>query len=106
MDNEKHVTRLFFAKMKSTFTDLSDQEKAAFMAKDRENLDEIGMKAISMIDCSWSNDEWDYIGAEDWPSMDAIKKREKFEADELEISKYVEYKTYLGTAESFDTYGK
>jgi hypothetical protein len=106
MDNDKHVTRLFFAKMKSAFTNLPNQENAAFMAKDRANLDEIGMKAISMIDCSWSNDEWDYIGVEDWPSMDAIKKREKFEAEELEISKYVEYKTYLGTAESFDTYGK
>ena len=35
------------------------------------------MKAVSMIDRHWSNEEWDYIGAEQWPSMEAIKMREK-----------------------------
>ena len=78
----------------------------AFMHKDRENLDELGMKAISMIDCSWSNDEWDYIGVEQWPDKASIEKREQFEKEELEVFKYVDSKTYLGTPESFDDYGK
>ena len=106
MNANKPVTRLFFAKMKKAFLDLPEEEKVEFMSKDRSNLDELGMKAISMIDSSWSNEEWDYIGVEEWPSMEAIKKREKFENEELEISRYVESKTYLGTAESFDDYGK
>ena len=76
------------------------------MRKDRENLDNLEMKAVSMIDCSWSNEEWDYIGVEEWPSLEAIKKRELFENEELEVFKYVESKTYLGTPESFDDYGK
>jgi len=92
--------------MKTTFLELSDEEKMAFMRKDRENLDELGMKAVTMVDCHWSNDEWDYIGVEEWPSMEAIETREKFEKEELEIFKYVDSKTYLGTAESFDEYGK
>jgi len=75
------------------------------MRKDRENLDELGMKAISMVNCSWSNDEWDYVGVEHWPSMEAIEKREEFENTELETSKYVEFKTILGPPESFDGYG-
>ena len=106
MAENKPVVRLFFAKMKKTFLDLSDNEKLAFMRKDRENLDDLGMKAVSMIDCSWSNEEWDYIGVEEWPSLEAIKKRELFENEELEVFKYVESKTYLGTPESFDDYGK
>jgi len=92
--------------MKDAFSNLSDEEKMAFMRKDRENLDNLGMKAITMIDCSWSNKEWDYIGVEQWPSIDAIEKREIFENEELEVFKYVESKTLLGTPESFADYGR
>ena len=106
MANEKTVIRLYFAKMKDAFGDMSEEERMAFMRKDRENLDRLGMKAVSMIDCSWSNDEWDYIGVEQWPSMEAIEKREIFENEELGVFKYVESKTLLGTPESFDDYGR
>jgi len=106
MAENKPVIRLFFAKMKKAFFDLPEEERIAFMRKDRDNLDQLGMKAVSMINCSWSNDEWDYIGVEEWPSMEAIRKREQFESEELEVSKYVESKTYLGTPESFDSYGR
>lgn len=105
MDENKPIIRLFFAKIKSAFMDLPEEEKMAFMRKDRENLDELGMKAISMIDCSWSNDEWDYIGVEQWPDKNSIEKREQFEKEELEVFKYVDSKTYLGTPESFAEYG-
>ena len=106
MAESKPVIRLYFAKMNAAFSNLSDEEKMAFMRKDRENLDNLGMKAITMIDCSWSNEEWDYIGVEQWPSIDAIEKREIFENEELEVFKYVESKTLLGTPESFADYGK
>ena len=106
MAESKPIIRLFFAKMKDTFIALPEEEKIAFMRKDRENLDELGMNAVTMIDCSWSNEEWDYIGVEQWPSLEAIERREQFENDELEVFKYVESKTYLGTPESFAEYGK
>lgn len=50
MTQENAIVRLFFAKMKDEFLNLSDTEKQAFMAKDRVNLDALGMTAISMID--------------------------------------------------------
>ena len=106
MAESKPVIRLFFAKMKDAFLDLAEEEKMAFMRKDRENLDNLGMKAVTMIDCSWSTDEWDYIGVEQWPSLEAIEERELFENEELEIFKYVGSKTLLGTPESFSDYGK
>ena len=106
MTENKPIIRLFFAKMKREFIDLPEDEKIVFMHKDRKNLDELGMKAVSMIDCSWSNEEWDYIGVEEWPTMEAIEKREQFEKDELKVYRYVDSKTYLGTAESFVEYGK
>ena len=106
MAEDRPVIRLFFAKMKDAFLGLPEAEKIEFMCKDRENLDALGMKAVSMIDCRWSNDEWDYIGVEQWPSMEAIRDREIFESEELEILKYVQAKTYLGTPQSFEDYGK
>jgi len=105
MVENKPIVRLYFAKMKEAFSNLSDEEKVAFMRKDRENLDNLGMKAVTMIDCSWSNDEWDYVGVEQWPSMEAIEKRERFENEELEVFKFVVSKTLLGTPESFADYG-
>jgi hypothetical protein len=91
--------------MKEAFNDLPDEEKMAFMSKDRKNLDELGCK-FEMINLSGSNEEWQYIGIEEWPSMEAIEKRDKFEKEELEIHRYVEYKTIVGTRESSDDYGK
>ena len=64
MKNEAHIVRLFFAKMKPAFFQLIEEERRQFMVRDRANLDALGMKAISMIDCSQSDDEWDYIGVE------------------------------------------
>lgn len=106
MKKEKAIVRLFFAKMKDEFLSLSEKERQEFMAKDRANLDALGMTAISMIECNESEDEWDYIGVEKWPSMEAVSKREEFEHNELQISRYVEYKTYIGNEQSFESYGK
>jgi len=105
MSEHKPVIRLYFAKMKEAFGRLSDEEKMAFMKRDRQNLDKLGMKAVAMIDCSWSNDEWDYVGVEQWPSMAAVQDRERFENEELEVFKYVVSKTLLGTPQSFSDYG-
>ena len=90
----KPIIRLFFAKMKAAFIELPEEEKIALMRKDRENLDQLRMKAVSMIDRHWSNEEWDYIGVEQCPSMEAIKIREKnLKKEELEVFKYVDSKT-------------
>ena len=74
--------------------------------KQGANLDDLGMKAILMIECTGADKEWDYIGVEGWPSQEAISHREQFESDELHIAKFVEYKTYLGVEQSFENYGR
>ena len=106
MAEKKPIIRVFFAKIKEAFYNLSEEEKKAFMLKDRENLDELGMKILMMIDCRWSNEEWDFVGIEEWPTIEALEKRAQFEKEELEAFRYVESKTYLGTRESFAEYGK
>lgn len=105
MAEKKPIIRLLFAKIKDAFYDLSEAEMMEFMGKDRKNLDELGCKWW-MIDCSWSTDEWTVIGVEEWPSLDALEKRAKFENEVLQKFRYVESKTYLGTRESSADYGK
>jgi hypothetical protein len=106
MAEKKPIIRLFFAKIKEAFYKLSEEEKMKFMVKDRKNLDELGCKVLMMIDCRWSNEEWNYVGVEEWPTVEALEKRAKFEYEEMEKFRYVESKTYLGTRESFAEYGK
>ncbi|NPE29487.1 hypothetical protein HNV12_16315 [Methanococcoides sp. SA1] len=105
MDEKKPIIRMYFVKIKETFVDLSEEDKVEFMRKDRENMDELGMKQTMLIDCRWSNEEWDYIGVEEWPTIEALEKRAKFEKEELETFRYVKSKTYLGTLE-IGEYGK
>ena len=106
MAEKEPIIRLFFAKIKGAFYNLSEEEKKEFMRKDRENLDELGCKIMMMVDCRWSNEEWNFIGVEEWPTIEALEKRAKFEYEELGAYRYVESKTYLGTRESFAEYGK
>jgi len=67
------------------------------MRRDRKKLEELGYKLYLQLDCSGLSEEWNGIGVEEWPSMAAIEKIEKFYEEELELSKYVEYKAYVGT---------
>ena len=97
MAKKKRIIRVMFAKIKPAFHKLSEEERQEFMRKDREKMEELGYKLHFMLDCSWSNEEWQFIGIEEWPSMEAIQKIEKFHEEELEASKYAEYKTYLCT---------
>ena len=105
MAEKKPIIRLLFAKIKEAFYKLSEEEKIEFMRKDRENLDELGCKVLMMVDCRWSNEEWNYLGIEEWATIEALEKRAKFENEELEKFRYIESKTYLGTRESFAEYG-
>lgn len=86
----KPIIRVYFAKIKAAFYDLSVEEMAAFMQKDRRQMDESGMKLIMMIDCRWSNEEWYYIGLEEWLTLEFYLTRAVFEKEELATFWYVE----------------
>ncbi len=97
MTEKKRIIRIMFAKIKPAYFELSEEEQQEFMRKDREKMEELGYKLHFMLDCSWSTDEWQFIGIEEWPSMESIEEISKFHEEVLEVSKYGEYKTYLGT---------
>ena len=96
MAETKPIIRFSFARLKEAWHQLSEEEQMEFMRKDREKLDELGC-TFTTYDCSWSNEEWQFIAVEEWPTMEAIEKVVKFHAEELGLAKYVDSKTYLGT---------
>ena len=106
MAQKRPIIRLYFAKIKEAFYKLSEERKKKFMLKDCKNLDELECKILMMFYCRWSNEECNFFGVEEWPSIEALEERAKFEYEELEAYRYVESKTYLGTRESFAEYGK
>ena len=97
MTEKKRFIRVMFGKIKPAYFELSEEEQKEFMRRDHEKLEELGYKLHFQLDCSGLNEEWNGIGVEEWPSMEAIEKIEKFYKEELELSKYVEYKAYVGT---------
>lgn len=106
MSCSKPIMRLMFVKMKDAFHRLPEEDKAAFMQRDRQNLDSLGMRAISMIDCRWSNEAWDFIGVEEWPNIEAMEQRAQFEREQLETYRFTESQSFVGTPVSFAEYGK
>ncbi len=105
MAERKPIIVVRFAKIKEAFYKLSEEEKKEFMFKDREKLDELGGKIVMICDCRWSNEEWQFFGVEEWPTIEALEKYTKFLAEELSAYKYAESKPYLGTREIAE-YGK
>jgi hypothetical protein len=97
MAENKRIIRVMFVKIKPAYYKLSEEEQQEFMRRDREKMEELGYKLHFMLDCSLSNEEWNFIGVEEWPSMEAVNQIEKFHEEELEASRYAEYKTYLCT---------
>ncbi|MGB3712835.1 MAG: hypothetical protein WA996_00230 [Candidatus Promineifilaceae bacterium] len=104
MAEKKPIVRVYFAKLKEAWFQLSEKEQIEFMRKDNEKLEELGC-TFTTYDCSWSNDEWQFFAVEEWPTIEAIEKFAKFQEEELEISRYVESKTFLGTR-VIEDYGK
>ena len=97
MTEKKRIIRVMLAKIKPADHNLSKEEQEEFRRRDREKMEELGYKLHHMLDCSWSNDEWQFFAVEEWPSIEAIEKITKFHEEELGISRYIESKAYLGT---------
>ena len=97
MTDSGRIIRVMLVKIKPAYYELSEEEQQEFMRRDRAKMEELGYKLRFMLDCSRSDKEWQFIGIEEWPSMEAIREIEKFHEEELGASRYAEYKTYLGT---------
>ena len=104
MAEKKPIMRLYFAKLKEAWYEQSEEEMMEFMRKDQENLNALGC-TFTTYDLRWSTEKWQFVGVEEWPNIEALEKRGKFEKEEAQLFRYVESKTYVGTR-VIEEYGK
>jgi len=75
---------------------LPEKKREELLEKIGKNLEEVRGKTIVICDCRWANEEWAYFGVQEFPDIEAVQKHKDF-CDKLELYRYVEAKTYLGT---------
>jgi hypothetical protein len=92
----KKIYKLYLGKMKEAWHQMSEAEQKALLAKVDEVLEQVG--AVSLITCdpSWSTEQWQFWGVEEFPDIEAVMKHSRL-LDELNWERYVESMTVLGT---------
>jgi len=96
MAEKKPVYMLFIGRPKQAWYELSEKERKEHQDKMTKSGEEVGGKTIVTAWSRWSNEEWSLFGVAEFPDIEAVQKRVRFN-EESEHYKYFEMKTYLGT---------
>ena len=75
---------------------LSSEEQASILQKDRESVEKAGGKTIVSADCSWSSEEYLFFGVEEYPDIEAEQKHVK-DLNDMNFFRYLDSKVILGT---------
>jgi uncharacterized protein (DUF1330 family) len=92
----KKIYKLFMSRMSEATYRLSQEEYEALMTKVSEALKQVGGKSILIGDSSWSSEEWQFFGVEEFPDIEAVQKHTEL-LNELNWLRYVESFSLLGT---------
>lgn len=92
----KTIYKLFLGKMSEAWYQLSPQEQESLMAKVDSALDQVGGSQTLICDSSWSSEQWQFFGIEEFSDIEAGQKHADL-LGELNWSRYVESMTVLGT---------
>ncbi len=90
------IFKLWMAKPKEAWYQLSEQEQKAYIGKLIEARAKVGGKEVITCDPSWSTNPWTVFGVDEYPDIEATQKIAK-RLDELEYSRYFEPVSMLGT---------
>ena len=90
------IYKLYLGKLSNAWHQLSADEQRTLRSKVDAALGQAGGKSVIMCDPSWSTEQWDFWGVEEFPDVEAVMKHTKLLAD-LKWDRYVETMTVLGT---------
>lgn len=96
------VYKMFYARMKEAWFQLSKEEQDSLFGKLEEALKKVGGKAVITCDSTWNSEKWWFWGVEEFPSIEAIQDHTKLLAD-LNWMRYCQSETLLGTATQPDS---
>lgn len=99
-EDKKPIIKVWFAKPREAWYQLSEKEQKDFFEKEhkiaKELCDRYGIKNIKTCNCRWSNEEWLEFGMEEFPTLEAVQEYNNA-LSELGMYKYFNAKVFLGT---------
>jgi len=90
------IYKVWFAKYKVPWYELTTEEKNKLMAQNVESLKQVGAEEIIFCNSMWSSEEWLGWGVEKYPNIEAVQKHTEY-LFSINWFEYLESKTYLGT---------
>ena len=90
------IYKVFLARPLEAWYQLSQEEQASLLAKVNEALEKAGGKTVVLCNSSWSSEQWQFFGVEEFPNIEAIQKQAALH-NELNWLRYIESVTVLGT---------
>jgi hypothetical protein len=91
------IYKFFRARPTEAFYQLSPAERQAMLAKIEEIGKQAGVKVLVQCQSSWSNEEWDAFGVEEFADLEAVRKH-KAALDAVDWFRYIKSESMLGTA--------
>ena len=91
------VYKMFYARMKEAWFQLSKEEQQSLFGKIEEGMKKVGVKSMITCDSSWNSEKWWFWGVEEYPNIEAVQEYANW-LNEMDWFRYVESETLLGTA--------
>jgi hypothetical protein len=91
------IYRAFRASFSEAWYQLSKDEQESLMAKVNQALKEVGGKSIALCDSSWSSEQWEFFGIEEFPNTEALQRHSEL-LKAFDWPRYRRSSTLLGTA--------
>jgi hypothetical protein len=90
------IYKVFLTRPLEAWYQLSQEEQTSLLAKVNEALEAAGGKTVVLCNSSWSSEQWQFFGVEEFPNIEAIQKQAALH-NELNWLRYMESVTVLGT---------
>jgi hypothetical protein len=90
------IFKFWMCRVTEAWYQLSEEEQNAHLAKINESLEAAGGKRIVACQTAWSSEQWQYVGVEEFPDIEAVQKHTA-DLEELGHFRYLESASILGT---------
>jgi hypothetical protein len=90
------IYKVFLLKSTEAWYQLSEEEQTSLLAKVNEALEKVGGKTVVLCNSSWSSEQFQFFGVEEFPNIEAIQKQSALH-NELNWLRYIESVSVLGT---------
>ena len=92
----KKIYQLFLMRFTEAGYQLTQEEQDALLAKVQESSVKAGARNIVFCEATWSNEEWQYFGVNEYSDAESLQEHTK-RLEEVQWFRYVKSRVILGT---------